>query len=221
MFLLGASGLLFWFPGAFGFAPALRFLTANALASELPETSLSPVDEPLQQRVDAGSAEPIVLQRDGVQWRLTPRADYKIAARVLHRKQYDDWQASLSPIDLALGWGMFSLPRIDDWIRWEQADRWYYYHYRRVFGVPFPRDYVREHSANVHIIPAGEKVETILRQLKGNEIVQLHGLLVDAETRSGAGSIAFRTSLSRKDEGDASCEIMYVQRAIVDGVEYR
>lgn len=190
-----------------------EFMEANAAVLELSATGA-----PLQQPV----AEPgtITLEKEDASWELTPRAGYRIMARVLHSKQYDDWQASLSPVDLALGWGMLSEPRIDDWISWEQADRWYYYRYQRVLSVPFPRQYVREHSANVHMIPATESVEGILRELKGNEIVELEGLLVDVEGRVDGSAVAFRTSLSRDDEGDESCEIMYVERVVKDGVEY-
>lgn len=212
--MLLAGGILYLFPGLAQVDSLTEFMEANASALEL-----SPTGTPLQLSLAEPAA--IRLEKEDASWELTPRAGYRIMARVLHSKQYNDWQASLSPVDLALGWGMLSEPRIDDWISWDQDNRWYYYRYRQVLSVPFPREYVREHSANVHIIPATENVEAILRQLKGNDIVELEGLLVDVEGRVDGGSVAFRTSLSRDDEGDESCEIMYVERVVKDGVEYK
>lgn len=213
VFICGAFLL---FPGAFSLDSAEVSLRADVLAAEL-----SAEDEPLQQILDAQAAEAITLEREGAVWRMTPRAEYRIAARVLHSRQYDDWQSSFVPVDLALGWGMFSEPYLDEWIQWQQADRWYYYHYRRILSVPFPRNYVRDHSANVHIIPATERLARILAQLQRNELILLDGLLVDVEAQKDGATVAFRTSLSRNDEGEASCEIMYVERLVMGDVEYR
>jgi len=192
-----------------------------SMAASVSASELSAGDIPSQLPLSAAASQPITLEKDGESWQLNPRAGYRIAARVLHSKQYDDRQSGLSPVDLALGWGMLSEPRIDDWIEWSQDNRWYYYHYRRVLSVPFPRDYVLEHSANVHIIPATASLEAVLRELRGNEIVLLDGMLVDVEADTDLGTFAYRTSLSRDDEGDESCEIMYVERVVKDGVEYR
>jgi hypothetical protein len=47
------------------------------------------------------------LQRG--RWRLTPRADYDVTARILAREDYYfDTLADLVPEDLALGWGPMS-----------------------------------------------------------------------------------------------------------------
>jgi hypothetical protein len=210
------SCALFLFPGAFNLDALDGILSAAVSAAEL-----SAAEEPVQQMLDAAVAEEITLERDGAVWSMTPRADYRIAARVLHSKQYDDWQSSFVPVDLALGWGMFSEPHIDDWISWHQADRWYCYHYRRILSVPFPQNYVRNHSANVHVIPASDSLARVLRELQGNEVILLEGVLVDVEAHKDGTRLAFRTSLSRSDEGEASCEIMYVERLVVADVEYR
>lgn len=212
LLLLIAGGAAFFVPGVIN--PHLA-----AVASA--RTEHSPAAAPAQHRLPAELSQAFFVQKGDDNWQIIPRAGYRIAARVLHSKQYDDWQAGLAPVDLALGWGMLSEPRIDNWISWNQDNRWYYYNYRNVLLTPFPREYVRDHSANVHIIPASEQIEAILRELNGNEIVQLDGLLVDVEAQREGRRVAFRTSLSRHDEGDESCEIMYVERVIKDGVEYR
>ena len=116
---------------------------------------------------------------------MVPRADYRIAARVLQSKHYDDWQAAFAPIDLALGWGKISEPQTDRWIEWRQSNRWYYYRLRRLqlFGGSLSAEYIRAHSANVHIVPATTMLASALQQLERNSFVLLEGKLVDVEAR--------------------------------------
>jgi hypothetical protein len=163
--------------------------------------------------------EPVAWQRAGYTWRIYPKASYKIAARVLHRRAYDDWQADFVPLDLALGWGEIVDSRVDRWITWEQSDRWYFYQWST--RGPLSGDYIREHSANVHIIPATDTLAIALRQLEANDVIQLEGLLVDLEGEENGKTQLFRTSLSRTDSGEASCEILYVEKLLVDGKVYQ
>src|SRR5690606_16765682 len=95
--------------------PAAGSLDLALAASSTVAAELTPGSSPSQYILPTEASVPIVLETDGANWELIPRAGYRIMARVLHSKQYDDWQASLSPVDLALGWGMLSEPRIDNW----------------------------------------------------------------------------------------------------------
>lgn len=178
-------------------------------------------EEPVQTALSS-PVSPITLERDDYTWHMVPRADYRIAARVLQSKQYDDWQAAFAPIDLALGWGKISERRIDRWIDWRQSDRWYYYRFHRLqlFGRLLSPDYVREHSANVHVVPATTALAAALQQLERNSLVLLEGKLVDVEAERDGRVRQFFTSLSRADQGDGSCEIMYVERLVIAGVEH-
>ena len=54
-----------------------------------------------------------------------------------------------------------------------------------------------------------------------NKIVLLEGKLVDINANNGQGKWWNQTSLSRSDSGDGACEIMYVEKLILDGQEYR
>src|SRR5450631_1190956 len=78
--------------------------------------------EPLQ--VDS-NAQP--SRRIG-RWTLTPRASYRITARILHTQRYHfDFLATLIPEDLALGWGPMSDNRILDTMNISQSNRFYYW----------------------------------------------------------------------------------------------
>lgn len=185
------------------------------------------MEDPLQTPLASSKlVTPITLEKAGATWRMTPRADYRVAARVLHSRRYYDWQAKFSPVDLALGWGTISEPQTDRWVEWRQSDRWYYYRLRRpplLGGVltSLSREYVREHSANVHVVPATARLESALKAVERNSFVLMEGKLVDVEAERDGTVQRFSTSLSRSDGGDGSCEIMYVERLVTEGLEYR
>jgi len=115
-----------------------------------PNTSfLHPTDDPVQVST---TAETITGETNGIQWAMHPRATFKIAARVLGNKRYHDWQASIMPRDLALGWGEMSEQTVDDTIQWRQSGRWY--HYEWSHASPYDGQTIAAHSANIHIVPA-------------------------------------------------------------------
>lgn len=180
-------------------------------------------DEPTQVVLpESKSVAAITLEHSDIIWQMFPRAKYRIAARVLHSKQYDDWLANFVPVDLALGWGGIGEPQADEWIEWWQSDRWYYYRLRRrLWSAPLSQDYIREHSANVHVVPANANVAMGLQDLENNDLVFIEGMLVDVEVRKDYTVQKYYTSLTRADEGDDSCEIMYVERLVTEGLEYR
>ena len=168
--------------------------------------------DPLQSILE--TADPITLEKSGAIWRMIPRADYQITARVLHSMGYEDWQADFTPVDLALGWGKMSDPAVDRWIEWRQADRWYFY--RRQKNSPLSMEDIRNFSANVHIIPATEELAAQLQQLRPNDTVLMEGKLVDVEVDRQGQMVRFQTSLSRSDSADNSCEIFYVERLTIN-----
>jgi hypothetical protein len=180
-------------------------------------------NEPIQILLSAPEvAKSITLEHAEMIWQMFPKAEYRIAARVLQSTQYDDWQAAFTPMDIALGWGEIGEPHVDEWVDWWQSDRWYYYRLRRRLGkTPLSQDYVIQHSANVHVIPANTNIATGLQYLKTDDLVFMEGKLVDVEVADGYEIRRFSTSLTRTDDGDASCEIMYVERLVTQGTEYR
>jgi hypothetical protein len=167
---------------------------------------------------DLPTAEPIILDSRGYTWRMVPRAEYRIAARVIGSKSYWDRQSRFAPLDLALGWGRMSDPAVDDWITWRQSGRAYRYSWTG--RLPFEDTTIRDHSANVHVIPAGANLSLALKRLRPNDVVLMEGLLVDVEGGRGSETQLVRTSLTRTDSGAGACEILYVQRLVVGQREY-
>ncbi len=145
-------------------------------------------------------------------YRLKPRADIQIRARVLSREDYS-WgdEANLSPVDLALGWGVMSDQAVLDRISIKQSGRWYYTRYE--LPAPIPDQAIIQNSGNMHMIPANDWVRKKLKKIRRGDIVQLRGQLVDIDGDSGW---RWRTSLSRNDTGGGSCEIVYLQDILVE-----
>jgi len=165
------------------------------------------VPEYPQQTAAAGSG-PI---RTG-DFLLTPRAGFRLRARVLSREDYRwDAGADLSPVDFALGWGVMSDQSVLDRIDVSQGGRWYRTRYERPAPIG-DREIIR-HSANMHLIPANDWVESKLDDVRTGDLVQLRGLLVDADRADG---FRWRTSLTREDTGNGSCELFYVEHVFVE-----
>jgi hypothetical protein len=143
---------------------------------------------------------------------VTRRARFEIRARVLSTEPYYMGRtADLSPIDLALGWGVMSDQSVLDKIDISQSGRWYRTRYD--LPSPVPEQVIIYSSSNMHMIPARKDIGRSLKRLRAGDIVTLKGYLVDVDHDSGW---MWRTSMSRTDSGDGACEIVYVESLSVE-----
>lgn len=141
-------------------------------------------------------------------YRITPLASYVLKARILHRKKYRyDRGADLSPLDLAVGWGVMSDQSLLDGLSISQSMRWYYVRWGRAAGA-VDETQIFNHSANVHIIPSDEGVRKKAFRVKAGDIVRMRGYLVQVE---GPDSFYWKSSLSRSDTGKGSCELFWLK----------
>lgn len=136
-----------------------------------------------------------------------PLAEYRLEARVLGRKDYSDAGAFASPMDLALGWGPMSRQDVIDGLSLRQSGRWYHYSWKR--DPPVPVGDIIANSANTHLIPANGRVASQIEQIEEGDRVRLVGVLVALRRKDGW---RWRSSLTRKDSGDGSCELMWVEK---------
>jgi hypothetical protein len=146
------------------------------------------------------------------EFRMKPRAEFQLRARVLSREDYS-WgtESGLSPVDLALGWGVMSDQAVLDRISIEQRSRWYFTQYD--FPAPISDQAIVQHSSNMHMVPSKSWIEKELKRVRRGDIVQLRGYLVDVDTDSGW---QWRTSLSRSDTGNGACEIFYLEDIVIE-----
>ena len=159
---------------------------------------------PLQVNVQAPSFE-----MDD--YRITKKARFDIHARVLSTEQYYlNREADLSPIDLALGWGVMSDQSLLEQLDISQSSRWYRWRYEG--SLPVSDQQIISNSGNMHMIPATASVERSLMKLREGDVVVLQGYLVDVDHESGW---RWRTSMTRTDTGAGACEIVYVESIAV------
>lgn len=139
-------------------------------------------------------------------FQLKPLAHFAIDARVLHRKVYRwDKQASLVPVDLALGWGAMSDQSVLDQVSISQSMRFYWFEYK--MPPPISKDEIISHSTNLHVIPATPAIAAQCESVRVGALVHLSGDLVEA---TGPEIGTWRSSLSRTDTGNGACELVWV-----------
>ena len=176
----------------------LYFLSTRPVT--LPPGVMAP-DAPLQEKVER---EPVIRKGD---FSIFPAATFQIEAKVLSRKRYrTGTEAELSPMDLALGWGPMSDQNVVDKLSVSQSGRWY----RWSCGSkpPIPIRKIETHSANMHIIPASDAVEKVLKSVRVGQVIHIDGYLVRVTGKDGW---RWNSSMSREDTGDGACEIVYAK----------
>jgi hypothetical protein len=156
---------------------------------------------PVQVDLPAGSAR---LQQGD--FTLDARAHFDITARVLSREDYSsDAISSLSPVDLAMGWGRMSDSDVLSHIDISQSARFYYWHTK---AFPIPREEIEQSSANMHMIPSDRSIDRQLHDVHPGQVIHIEGFLVDISRKDGWH---WNTSLTRDDVGAGACEVIYIE----------
>jgi hypothetical protein len=157
-------------------------------------------EEPVQRQV----ATSLSRQRNGYQIALL--ASFDIRARVIGAERYRfDRGATLSPVDLALGWGPMSDSDVLKQLSVSQGGRFYSW---RAKSYPVPRTVIETHSANMHMIPANDDIERRLKSIRAGNLVRIKGYLVEVINKDG---FRWQSSLTRSDTGAGSCELVWVE----------
>ena len=187
-------------------------------AVEWARTSLAPprtAGPPLAELVfsevpQQGRAERPAFAFKGFQVR--PLAQFTIRARVLSREDYYlGSDATLSPMDLALGWKRMADPAVYGALHITQGGRWYHYSWKE--QPPIALQDIIESSANMHLIPANAAVEKTLKKASEGVFIRLSGHLVEATLPSGW---RWTSSLTRSDSGANACELIFVETAAIE-----
>lgn len=138
-------------------------------------------------------------------FRIEALARYQLRGRVLGVRAYDDAASKLLPLDLAVAWGELTEPDLLQQISFEQRDRWYFWEY---IDLPWGTgEMIPNRSANMHCAPANAALEEQLRGLQPGQMLALEGYLI----RTG-GRAYNESSLSRRDRGDGSCEVVWIDK---------
>jgi hypothetical protein len=169
-----------------------------------PPVAFQPVSE-TEAPVQRNPATTAVFEVNGYEVRALQA--FAIKARALSVEHYRTGrEADLSPTDIAFGWGRMADPAIYEQLSISQGGRWY--HWRYSGKPPLPVREIETSSANMHLIPASREVARALSGVSKGELVSLRGYLVEVRARDGW---TWRSSLTREDTGNGSCELVFVQ----------
>lgn len=191
------------------------------------DAATSPVQEAIGSRGESAfnsarestTASPITFNRGGYRWTITPQAAYHVSALVVSAKSYSsEWNAILSPTDLALVWGDLLSSESYKLVSWSQSGRWYWFQYDGDFE--HDNDYIIHNSANTHILPANENLAEAVEDVEPGDLVELNGFLVNVDGTRRREKVWWHSSLTRDDTGDGSCEVLWLTSMRRNGKVY-
>ncbi|MEW5821457.1 MAG: hypothetical protein AB1782_14795 [Cyanobacteriota bacterium] len=197
----------------------LFFITMNALNSSI-DTSLytDGMKDPVQLMPQ--KIEYFKINHYNNTYTLTTLASYKLTAKVVSKKTYYwDWSAAVAPYDFALAWGKLVSSDSNNYIKYSQSNRWYYFRYSG--DCPYSKNYIQTHSANTHMIPANDNIKKALGKINTNQIAYFEGYLVKLDGTNNGTKVWWNSSLKRTDTGDGSCELFYVNKIIYNGETFQ
>jgi hypothetical protein len=160
---------------------------------------------PEQGPVPDGAPERFMHDGNVVQ----PVAGYTIEGLVLAKTRYRfDKESSISPVDLALGWGPMARAEVLEQLRVRQNDRFYFW--SASGGLPVAREEITRSSANVHLVFGSSAVKDVIDDADPGDVIELEGALVNVTAPDG---FEMRSSTVRTDTGGGACEVMWVDYA--------
>lgn len=174
------------------------------------------LQEPIQE--GAESKEIIGFTKDGYEYELTPLFDYEISGLVVHAFNYSLLgiyeTGSLFPVDLCMIWGsnVGSGVYKNKSLTFGQDQRWCWYKWRGEL------EFNSHEGSNNHLLILDEDMRRLAKSITHGDQVRIKGKLVnvlgrrvDSEGSEGSEQIAWKTSITRTDQGAGGCEVIYVE----------
>ena len=195
-----------------------KYFLEKPISVEEASTPLNPLENPVQNEVQ--DLESFTFNKGNLLLLIFPQAEYEVTAKVVSKKRYHyGWGSKIVPYDFTLVWGKLTEPEMKKFIKYSQMRRFYFYKYAQ--NCPLKQDYIREHSANNHLIPANKNILNVFKKIKKGDIIQLWGYLVNIEGTYKGKDVNWRTSTSRRDTGNGACEVIYVEKVRLKNQIYR
>ena len=199
------------------------FLMLCLLASCGPSPSghdAAPIDVLQPPSMEKQDPREIRVTKDGFEIAITQKASYRVRGIVVSRENYHSgWNTLISPADVALCWGKLAENGTYKKLKWSQGNRWYFWRAGEEFG--YNNDFIAQHSSNNHVIPATPNLAKAIKSMKEGDAVEMTGHLVDVSAVRKSENYFWNSSVSTKDHGDGSCEIIYLTQVKVHGKIYQ
>jgi hypothetical protein len=159
--------------------------------------------------------EAVIRQAGDVTFTLRPLYRYRVVGRIVGKDEYFLSPLDrLAPMDLTIATGEILRPEIFSQFTFRKSSRHFSYRYVFPAGVtPLSPQYIASHVSNSHLIFVDDAVHAAARDARVGDMVEIEGSLVTAAGTGGDGRTwTWRTSTSRADQGEGSCELVYVER---------
>ena len=176
------------------------------------EMDLSNIPEPQQYNASGG----VALEINGGTADITYVAEYILSGRVVDVQLYGGSSVAdkLSPKDIGVAWGFLASDESKEKVKWSSSGNRFLY-----WNIPDGSWYqmnggkkaITSHHSNNHLIPSNDEVSKLIKKIKKDDYVQVKGYLVKIYWTNDEGKwYRWNTSMSRDDDGDGACEIIYV-----------
>lgn len=176
-------------------------------------SSKSTIKDPIQRILNDNKQE--VIDFKGV--KITKLATYEITGRVMGMEYYyfGSGANKISPEDLVLAWGPAATDKYakDISVKIGSNDRFANFSITGDYANDY-KDKAGDYISNNHIIPMNNRLKSILKKIRKDDVVQIIGYLVKCE---GDNWYWGPSSMSRTDDGAHACEIILAESiAIID-----
>ena len=153
-----------------------------------------------------------------VKFFFTPQAKYKLSGLLVSTHRYvKGFWSKLSPWDYAVCWG--NVPEMFPYVKFHQVSRFCLF--RSNGNVPIDVSYILRHMSNNHMIPSNKNIRRALKHGRKGQKVEIEGYLVYvAANVKKHGSLNWNSSITRDDDGNGACEIIYVTKLRLDDKVY-
>lgn len=169
-------------------------------------------NEPVQKELKGGI---IYKEIDGFNYEVSPVAEYEIYGLVVsqyYSRNFFDITHKKDPgniKDVCVVWGENLFNGSYKNMSFKSGEFTCFFKFKNIDVI----DFSPNHLSNNHLIPANEKVEKMIKNAQIGDQIHIKGYLANYEIYSQDNELISRrgTSLSREDDGDGACEVIYVE----------
>lgn len=164
-----------------------------------------------QSAVD--SPQPITMNVDDFTFTLRPLYNYRIVGKIVGKDEYSGSPSDrLAPMDLTIANGDIIRPEVLSHFTIRKYPRHFsYYYYLPAGTTQITQQYATVHISNNHLIFSDDTVYSDAKSAVVGDMVEITGYLVTVSGKSTDGrTFSQGTSTTRTDQGEMSCEVVYV-----------
>ena len=167
-------------------------------------------EAPIQKEA-SGEKEKIII--GGKEITIEKLYSYEVSGRVVQTYEYKDYYYgdetynTIAKKDVGIVWGNLVQDDILKNIKFSMnGARFLKYTYRRGDWEKKLSSPIKKLCSNNHLISNDETITSLIKQIKKNDYIKISGYLINAYW----GNSYLTTSISRDDEGNGACEVVYV-----------